>query len=101
MDFGRVEVLMVFIVVLALQRQGAHRGRRCSLLLTVSLYDIAIGLFFCDIIETSIWIFLEGMKPVVSKKFRSMGIDSEAPVHMTAACLGEVAACSVRVPTEV
>jgi len=41
------------------------------------------------------------MKPVVSKKFRSMGIDSEAPVHMTAACLGEVAACSVRVPTEV
>ena len=60
MDFGKVEVLMVFIEVLVLQRQGAHQGRRCSLLHTVSLYYIAIDLFFCVIIEISIWAFSRG-----------------------------------------
>ena len=50
------------------------------------------SLFFCT---------YEGMKPIVGQKYKALGIQGDAPVHMTAACMGEVMACLVRVPTEV
>jgi solute carrier family 25 (mitochondrial S-adenosylmethionine transporter), member 26 len=41
------------------------------------------------------------MKPRTLEWQQNIGIDSEALSHMTAASMGEVAACLVRVPTEV
>jgi len=41
------------------------------------------------------------MKPKVRRVLQGFGIESEAPSHMISASIGEVAACLVRVPTEV
>ena len=41
------------------------------------------------------------MKPIVSNRLKTNGVQADAPVHMISACFGEIAACMVRVPTEV
>mmetsp|Transcript_8306 Transcript_8306/g.12302 ORF Transcript_8306/g.12302 Transcript_8306/m.12302 type:complete len:299 (+) Transcript_8306:82-978(+) len=43
----------------------------------------------------------ESMKPIVGEKLEKLGVEGDAPVHMISASLGEIAACMVRVPTEV